>query len=69
MTTRDVIFNFDIKSVLTSAKINDLKYFFVFIFIRFHPILLKQGVNRLHELSRNEINVILMSDFYDVIVK
>ena len=48
VTSRYVIFDFDVKNVLTSAKMEGPNYFLTIIFIKFHLMSFTQGVDRLH---------------------
>ena len=70
VTSRDVIFDFDVKNVLTSAKMKGPRHNFIILIKKFHLLSLKQGVNHLHtSTKKNTIVIWKMSDFFDVIVK
>ena len=70
VTSRDVIFDFDVKNVLTSAKMKGPRHNFIILIKMFHLLSFKQGVNHLHTSTRKKTIVIWkMSDFFDVIVK
>ena len=70
VTSRDVIFDFDVKNVLTSAKMKGPRHNFIILIKKFYLLSFKQGVNHLHTSTRKKTIVIWkMSDFFDVIVK
>ena len=70
VTLRDVIFDFDVKNVLTSAKMKGPRHNFIISIKKFHLLSFKQGVNHLHMSTRKKTIVIWkMSDFFDVIIK